>query len=61
MRSFITIILLFCSAVLPLRAEDKVDEALARASQYLLSVQDPATGGIHNKMRHETAMTSGSV
>jgi len=42
----------------PVRAEDKVDEALARASQYLLSTQDPATGGIHNKMRHETAMTS---
>ena len=41
-----------------LRAEDKVDEALVRASQYLLSVQDPASGGIHNKMRHETAMTS---
>ncbi|HSI10876.1 MAG TPA: prenyltransferase/squalene oxidase repeat-containing protein [Chthoniobacter sp.] len=41
-----------------LRAEDKVDEAMARATQYLMSTQDPATGGIHNKMRHETAMTS---
>ena len=39
-------------------AEDKVDEAMSRATQYLMSVQDPATGGIHNKMRHETAMTS---
>lgn len=39
-------------------AEDKVDEAMARATQYLMATQDPATGGIHNKMRHETAMTS---
>ncbi len=46
---------------LPLRAQDKVDEAMARATQYLLATQDPATGGIHNKMRHETAMTSLSL
>ena len=46
---------------LPLRAEDKVDEALANATRYLLAAQDPATGGIHNKMRHETAMTSLSL
>ncbi len=44
-----------------LSAQDKVDEALARATQYLLATQDPATGGIHNKMRHETAMTSLSL
>jgi hypothetical protein len=43
------------------RAEDQVDEALGRAMQYLLAAQDPATGGIHNKMRHETAMTSLAV
>jgi hypothetical protein len=48
-------------AVTPLHAEDKVDDALAKATQYLLATQDPATGGIHNKMRHETAMTSLSV
>ncbi len=45
----------------PLRAEDKVDEALARGTQYLVATQDPATGGIHNNMRHETAMTSLAV
>ncbi len=45
----------------PLRAEDKVDEVLARATQYLVSTQDPASGGIHNKMRHETSMTSLAV
>src|SRR5580693_137781 len=43
------------------RAEDKVDEAMAKATQYLMSTQDPASGGIHNKMRHETAMTSLAV
>jgi hypothetical protein len=55
--SFVTAVALLALAM-PLRAQDKVDEALARASTYLLSVQDPATGGIHNRMRHETAMTS---
>jgi hypothetical protein len=40
-----------------LRAEDRVDEPLRKAAQYLVSQQD-ATGGIHNKMRNETAMTS---
>ncbi len=44
--------------VTALQAEDKVDEAMAKATQYLMSTQDPVTGGIHNKMRHETAMTS---
>src|SRR5260370_380557 len=43
------------------RAEDKVDEAMAKATQYLMSTQDPSSGGIHNKMRHETAMTSLAV
>jgi len=42
----------------PAAAEDKVDEAMARATQYLMATQDPDNGGIHNKMRHETAMTS---
>ena len=45
----------------PLFAEDKVDDALGKATQYLLLAQDPATGGIHNNMRHETAMTSLAV
>jgi hypothetical protein len=48
-------------SAIPLQAQDKVDEAMARATQYLLATQDPATGGIHNKMRHETAMTSLAV
>ena len=47
--------------LLPAWAEDKVDDALAKATQYLISAQDPETGGIHNKMRHETAMTSLSL
>src|SRR3954452_4938827 len=38
--------------------DEKINEALKRGAQYLLSAQDPATGGIHNKMRNETAMTS---
>jgi len=46
-------------ATTAVRADDeKVNEALKRGAQYLLSAQDPATGGIHNKMRNETAMTS---
>jgi hypothetical protein len=43
---------------LPVGAQDKVDGSLLKGTQYLLATQDPATGGIHNKMRHETAMTS---
>jgi hypothetical protein len=39
----------------------RVDEALKKATQYLLSQQDAATGAIHNKMRNETAMTSLSL
>lgn len=46
---------------LPLTAQDRVDESLQRATRYLLATQDPKTGGIHNKMRHETAMTSLSL
>jgi hypothetical protein len=53
---FLLFVLFLPSALL--RAEDKIDEAMARASKYLMSTQDPANGGIHNKMRHETAMTS---
>lgn len=40
---------------------DRVNDGLHRAVQYLLSQQDPATGGIHNKMRNETAMTALSI
>jgi hypothetical protein len=36
----------------------RVDESLKRGIQYLVELQDPATGGIHNKMRNETAMTA---
>lgn len=39
-------------------ADERVNESLKRAIGYLLSQQDPNTGGIHNKMRNETAMTS---
>jgi hypothetical protein len=38
--------------------DEKINEALRRGAQYLLGTQDPATGGIHNKLRNETAMTS---
>ena len=41
--------------------DEKVNEALKRGAQYLVSAQDPATGGIHNKMRNETAMTALSI
>ena len=36
-----------------MRAEEKVDEILKKAAQYLISQQEP-TGGIHNKQRNET-------
>src|SRR4051812_13034053 len=39
-------------------AADKVDEALARASEFLLSQQDAKTGSVSLKGRNETAMTS---
>lgn len=45
-------------AASPLPAQDKLDDALGRATKYLMATQDPVTGGIHNRMRHETAMTS---
>ena len=41
-------------------AADRVDDALVRATQYLLQQQDE-TGAISNKMRNETAMTSLSI
>lgn len=37
--------------------EDKVDEALRRGAQYLISQSDPKEGGIHNKV-HATTMSS---
>lgn len=40
---------------------DRVNDSLNRAIQYLLSQQDPQTGAIHNKLRNETAMTALSV
>ncbi len=46
----------------PARAEDeKVNDALRRGAQYLVSTQDDRTGGIHNNSRNETAMTSLSI
>jgi len=42
------------------RAQDRVDEALKKATGYLLTQQD-STGGIHNKQRNESAMTSLAV
>jgi hypothetical protein len=39
------------------RAEDRADEPLRKAALYLVSQQE-AIGGVHNKMRNETAMTS---
>src|SRR5438132_437044 len=38
--------------------DDRVNDALKRAGQYLMSCQDAATGAIHNKLRNETTMTS---
>lgn len=40
---------------------DKVDDALLKASQFLLSQQDQTTGAISQKGRNETAMTSLSL
>ena len=42
------------------QAQDKTDDALKKATGYLLAQQD-AAGGIHNKQRNETAMTSLAV
>jgi len=42
-------------------AQEKVDEALRRATKYLLTQQDPKTGSISNKGRSETAMTALSI
>ena len=53
-------IALFFSLMPTGSAADRVDEALLRATQYLLQQQDEA-GAISNKMRNETAMTSLSI
>src|SRR5687768_5057082 len=50
-----------CSLSVAARADEKVDDALKRATQYLLSRQDPADGSISTKERNETAMTALSV
>jgi hypothetical protein len=39
----------------------KVDDALSRAADYLVALQEPGTGAIHNKMRNETAMSALAV
>ena len=52
--------LAFLALIAPIQAADRVDEALVRATQYLLQQQDEA-GAISNKMRNETAMTSLSI
>jgi len=44
-----------------LRADERIDDSMKRATKYLLETQDVATGGIHNRMRNETAMTSLAV
>ncbi|MEA3211953.1 MAG: hypothetical protein QOE70_5010 [Chthoniobacter sp.] len=46
---------------LTVKADDKVDEALRRATRYLLEAQDPATGAVHNNIRNENAMSSMAV
>jgi hypothetical protein len=47
--------------IVPCHAADRVDEALVRATQYLLEQQDKNDGSISNKQRNETAMTSLSI
>ncbi len=39
----------------------RVNDALRRAGEYFVAVQDPQTGGIHNHASAETAMTSLAV
>ncbi len=36
----------------------RLNESLKNAATYLVGIQDPQTGAIHNKMRAETTMTS---
>ena len=50
-----------CLVSAAVEGDARVDESLKRAMAYLLDQQDPTTGGIHNKMRNETAMTSLAV
>ena len=38
--------------------DERVNDAFKRASQFLMSCQEPTTGAIHNRLRNETAMTS---
>jgi hypothetical protein len=45
----------------PVALADRVDDALAKGSQYLLGQQDAKTGSISNKGKSETAMTSLSI
>ena len=52
---------LFFAQLVSTRAADRVDEALVRATQYLLEQQDKNDGSISNKQRNETAMTSLSI
>ena len=53
---------IFSGALFPqkMRAEEKLDGILKKAAAYLISQQEP-TGGIHNRQRNETAMTSLAV
>ena len=44
-----------------LPGDARVDDALKRAGQFLVSRQDPASGAIHDRLRNETAMTSLAV
>jgi hypothetical protein len=65
LRAILLVLLSFASAA---SAQDNVDDALKRATQFLLQSQDPASGAINNKderdgrvltkRRNETAMTS---
>ena len=59
-RAFLVVALVFAQVVSS-RAADRVDEALVRATQYLLEQQDAKDGSISNKQRNETAMTSLSI
>jgi len=51
------------AAFLPVAAlsADRTDESLALASRWLVSRQDPTTGGIQDTPRNQTAMTSLAV
>jgi len=57
-RIFLSLSALLVASVA--RAADRVDEAMLRATEYLLQQQDDV-GAISNKMRNETAMTALSI